>query len=215
MARFPISRRPAPRPEYRGLNDEPEKMLSYEDLIKTASFSPELSFLLAMLFKDGINQNRAADMFRDIGQFVSDGDKAAINSILGALQMSDEFRKSSPDISVPHVSNGLSEFSKISRQQLLLNSMLKYAGRDSGAMMRNLQRTYEMQDNYERMLKRLQKLNNINGNSPEEMFEALSIFMSPEQQANFQSMQNMMRMMGSMNNFKPEDILKFMGGSGK
>jgi hypothetical protein len=215
MARFPIGRRPAPRPEYRSMGEAPEKILSYEDLIKTASFSPELSFLLAMLFRDGIVQSKAADLFRDIAPFVSDGDKAAINSILGALLMSDEFRKSAPDLPRPRVSNGLSDFSRTSRQHNLINTMFKYAGHGTGTMMKNLQRMLEMQDDYERMLKKLQKLRNINGNNTEEMFEAMSIFMTPDQQANYQNMQNMMRMMGSMKNFKAEDILKFMGNSGK
>ncbi len=69
-----------------------------------------------------------------------------------------------------------------------------------------------MQENFEKMLKRMQKLRNMNNSSPEDMFEAISMFMPPSEQANIRNMQNMMRMMGSMKDFKPEDMLKFMGG---
>jgi hypothetical protein len=43
------------------------------------------------------------------------------------------------------------------------------------------------------------------------MFEAMSGFMPPEQQAQFRNMQMMMRMMSSMGqNMKPEDLFRMM-----
>jgi hypothetical protein len=112
----------------------------------------------------------------------------------------------------PRPNAELAEFSKFSRQHSLLDIMQKYAERDTSNMMQNLQKSVEMQENFDKMIKRMQKLRNINSSSPEDMFEAMSMFMPPAEQANIRNMQNMMRMMGSMKNFRPEDIMKFMGG---
>lgn len=214
MIRFPTGRG-APRPTYNSKSDLPEKVIHYEDLINTASFSSELSFLLAYLLRGGMSQNKAIDMLRDIEPFVSDGDKAAINSILGAIQMTDEFRKSAPYFSSSRLANGLSDYTRSSRQHSLINSMIKYAENDSADMLKSLQKSMEMQEYYDSMLKKLQSLNNINSNSPEDMYEAFSLFMTPEQQAGYRNLQTMMNMLNSMKDFKPEDIFKFMGGTNK
>lgn len=182
--------------------------------MRNASFSPELSFLLAMVLKDGMSQDRLLNMLNDIEPYVSAGDKAAIHSVIGAIHVSDDFRRSGPVNWPPRPNAELSDFSKFSRQHALLSVMQKYAERDTGNMMRNLQQSVEMQENFEKMIRRMQKLRNINSSSPEEMFEALSLFMPPAEQANIRNMQNMMRMMGSMKNFKPEDMFKFMSGMG-
>jgi len=81
-------------------------------------------------------------------------------------------------------------------------------------MMRNLAQSASMQENFERMTRKMEKLRNMNASSPEQMFDVLSVFMPHEEQSKFRNMQNMMRMMGSMKNFKPEDMFKFMGGMG-
>ena len=126
--------------------------------------------------------------------------------------MSDDFRRSGPDDWPPRPNAGLADYSKFSRQHSLLDIMQKYAERDTGNMMQNLQRSVNMQENFEKMLRRMEKLRRMNNSSPEDMFEAISMFMSPAEQANIRNMQNMIRMMGSMKNFRPEDIMKFMGG---
>lgn len=217
MIRYPYNGRPAPRPSQSQQKRVPpvsQKKISYEDLMRNASFSPELSFLLAMVLKDGMSQDRLLNMLREIEPYVSSGDKAAIHSVIGAIQVSDDFRRSGPDSWPPRPGAGLSEFSKLSRQHSLLDVMQKYAERDAGNMMKNLQRSVEMQENFDKMTKRMQKLRSMNSSSPEQMFEALSLFMPPAEQANIRNMQNMMRMMGSMKNFRPEDMFKFMGGMG-
>lgn len=213
MLRFPYSGRPAPRrtdPMRRP--PVPQNKISYEDLMRNASFTPELSFLLAMVLKDGMSQDRLLNMLREIEPYVSAGDKAAIHSVIGAIQATGDFIRSGPDNWPPHPSAGLAEFSKFSRQHSLLDIMQKYAERDTNNMMQNLQRSVEMQENFDKMLKRMQKLRNMNSSTPEDMFEALSMFMSPAEQANIRNMQNMMRMMGGMKNFRPEDLMKMMGG---
>ncbi|MDD5018593.1 MAG: hypothetical protein PHO15_10915 [Eubacteriales bacterium] len=216
MLRFPYNSRPAPRHmphSQRQTPQQTEKKLSYDDLMKRATFSPELSFLLAMTLKDGLCQNTVLDMLKNIEPYVSPADKEAIRSILGAKQMTDDFRQSAPVYAPQHGSSGLSDYSRLTRQQALLNVLQKYASHDTGVLMHNLQRSAEMQENFERMNKRMQKLRNMGNASPEDMFEALSMFMPPEEQTKFRNMQNMMRMMRSMKDFKPEDMFKFMNNS--
>jgi hypothetical protein len=213
MLRFPYGGRPAPRRmDPMRPAPVPQKRISYEDLMKNASFSPELSFLLAMVLKDGMSQDRLQSLLKDIEPYVSAGDKAAIHSVIGAIQATGDFIRSGPDDWPPHPNAELAEFSKFSRQHSLLDVMQRYAERDTGNMMQNLQRSVEMQENFDKMLKRMQKLRNMNSSSPEDMFEALSMFMPPAEQANMRNMQNMMRMMSGMKNFRPEDMMKFMGG---
>ncbi len=214
MKRYPYGTRPAPWPTQNTKRQaaQPQTRISYEDLIKNASFSPELSFLLAMVLKDGMSQDKLLNMLKEVEPYVSAGDKAAIHSVIGAIQVSDSFMKSGPEDWPPRPNAQLAEFSRFARQNSLLNVMQKYAERDTVSMMQNLQRSVQMQENFEKMLKRMKKLRNMNNSSPEDMFEAISMFMPPSEQANIRNMQNMMRMMGSMKDFKPEDMLKFMGG---
>lgn len=214
MKRYPYSGRPTPVPAQNPYRQapQPQTKISYEDLMRNASFSPELSFLLAMVLKDGMSQDRLLGLLKDIDPYVSAGDRAAIHSVIGAIQVSDNFRRSGPEDWPPRPNAQLAEFSKYSRQNSLLNVMQKYAERDTVNMIQNLQRSVQMQENFEKMIKRMEKLRNMNSSSPEDMFEAISMFMPPAEQANIRNMQNMMRMMGSMKNFKPEDMMKFMGG---
>ena len=216
MFRFPFNP-PPPRNVHnnqRRMPKEPEEKVNYEELIKNASFSPELSFLLAMTLKDGLTQNTVMDMLKNIEPYVSAHDKEAIHSILGTKQLTEDFKRNTPVYAPTHNSAGLSGFSKLSRQQALLNVLQKYASHDTGAMMNNLQQSAKMQEDFERMSKKMYKLRNLENASPEDMFEAISIFMPPEEQSKFRNMQNMIRMMGSMKNFKPEDMFKFMNNSG-
>ena len=94
--------------------------------------------------------------------------------------------------------------------------MQRYAGQDTGGMMKNLQRSAQMQENFDRMLRRMERLRNMNTASPEDMFEAMSGFMPPEQQSEFRNMQMMMRMMSNMGkNMKPEDLFRMMRQFGR
>lgn len=221
MMRFPFNHpRPMPPHMYRQQqmrrNQQAEKKISYEDLFKNASLSPELSFLLAMTLKDGVSQSKVFDMLKSIEPYVSGSDKNAIHSILGARKMTDNFMHETPNFVPEHGEygeHGLSGFSKLSRQQALLGVLQKYASKETSGMMRNLQQSVQMQENFARMSKRMEKLRNMNNASPEDMFEAISMFMPPEEQSKFRNMQNMMRMMGSMKNFKPEDMFKFMSNN--
>ena len=165
MLRFPFNSRPAPRQmphnQQRQAPHTEEKKISYEDLMKRATFSPELSFLLAMTLKDGLCRNTVLDMLKNIEPYVSSTDKDAIRTVLGAKQLTDDFRQSSPDYAPRHSGSGLSDYSRHTRQQALLNVLQKYASHDTGVLMRNLQRSAEMQENFERMNKRMQKLRNM------------------------------------------------------
>ena len=187
-----------------------EKKISYDELMKKATFSPELSFLLAMTLKDGLCQNTVLDMLEKIEPYVSAGDKDAIHSILGARHMTDEFRRSTPNLAPQHTHTGLSGFSKLTRQQALLNVLQKYASHETGTMMRSLQQSVKMQEDFARMNRRIESLRNNKNPSPEQMMDALSMFMPQDQMSQFRNMSSMMRMMGSMKDFKPEDIFKFM-----
>ncbi len=216
MLRFPFNSRPLPRHmqnRQKELNKPEESKIKYDDLMKNASFSPELSFLLAMTLKDGLCQNTVLDMLKNIEPYVSKSDKQAIHSVLGAKKLTDDFKQSSPEYRPGHSDSGLSDFSKLSRQQSLLNVLQRYASHDTGAMMQSLIKSAKMQEDFERMSRRMQKLRDMDNSSPEDMFEAMSMFMPQKEQANFKNMQNMMRMMKSMKNFKPEDMFKFMNNN--
>ena len=213
MFRYPFGprRMPHPVPQNRPPQNPPEeKKISYDELMKKASFSPELSFLLAMTLKDGLCQNTVLDMLAKIEPYVSADDKNAIHSILGARQMTDEFRRSTPNLTPQHTHTGLSGFSKLTRQQALLGVLEKYASHETGSMMRNLQQSVKMQEDFARMSRRIETLRNTKDPSPEQMMDALSMFIPQDQMSQFRNMSNMMRMMGNMKDFKPEDIFKFM-----
>lgn len=220
MPRFPYGPRPISRQiQYSRRDQQPvepkaeEKNFSENDILRNASFSPELSFLLAMTMKDGLKQGSATDMLKSIEPFVSTGDREAIHQILGAQRMAEEYRRNPPNIPHSYPGSGLNEFSKLSRQQSLLEILQNYASRESSDLMRALQRSAQMQENFERMIRRMEKMRNMKTSSPQDMFEAMSMFMPKDQQSQFNNMQNMMRMMnmmGNMNGFKPEDMFKFM-----
>lgn len=223
MPRFPYGPRPISRQiQYTRRDQQPMEPksnrsgYSENDILKSASFSPELSFLLAMTLKDGLRQGSAFDMLKNIEPFVSAGDREAIHQILGARKMAEDYRKNPPVIPHGYPGSGLNEFSKLSRQQALLEILQSYASRESSDMMRALQRSAQMQENFERMIRRMEKLRNMKTSSPQDMFEAMSMFMPQDQQSQFNNMQNMMRMMnmmGNMNGFKPEDMFKFMNNN--
>lgn len=210
MLRFPFGPRPAMRQTRVRPGQPPEKPYGYDDLMKHASFSPDLSFLLAMTLKDGLGRQTVLEMLKNIEPYVSAGDREAIHSIFGAMHMAEDYRRQ-PAMRPPMRSGaGLSSFSRLSRQQALLDVLQRYASSDTGAMMRGLAQSARMQENFERMTRRMEKLRQMDTSSPEHMFEALSMFMPPDEQQKYRNMQNMMRMMGSMKNFKPEDMFKFM-----
>ena len=221
MPRFPYGPRPISRQiQYSRRDQQPaepkveDKGFSESDLLKNAAFSPELSFLLAMTLKDGLRQGSAIEMLKSIEPFVSASDREAIHQILGAQRMADEYRRTPPNVPHGYPGSGLNEFSKLSRQQSLLEILQNYASRESSDMMRALQRSAQMQENFERMTRRMEKMRNMKTSSPQDMFEAMSMFMPQDQQSQFKNMQNMMRMMNMMGNtkgFKPEDMFKFMG----
>ena len=211
MRMYPFGPRPAPRQMHNQPAPPPEKQYGYGDLIKHASFSPELSFLLSMTLKDGINRQSTLEMLKSIEPHVGTSDREAIHSILAAQRMAEDYRRNPPVQPPKRSGMGLSSFSKFSRQQALLDVLQRYASGDTANMMRSLSQSARMQEDFERMIRRMEKLRQMDASSPEQMFEAMSMFMPPEEQKNIRNMQNMMRMMGSMKNFKPEDMFKFMG----
>ena len=212
MVRFPTGLRHAPRPQYASGAEPQDGVINYEDLLKSASFSPGLSFLLALMLKDGMSRAKALNMLREIEPYVSDGDKAAIHGILGAVQISNDFRNTPADPPVPRVPPELSEYSRPTRQNYLIETMLRYAGRGAASSIKSIKKMIEMRDEYERTLKRLRKLKSLNMNSTEDVIEAMSMFMPPEQIEAYQNMQNLLKMMGSMKDIRPEDIFRQMGG---
>jgi len=218
MPRYPFGSRPTPRrPQHHQppvQAPSPPQATGLGGILQNASFSPELSFLLAMTMKDGMNRHTALEMLKKIEPFVSTRDKAAIHSILSAQHLAEDYRRN-PPVHPPYRSGaGLSAFSRYSRQQALLDVLSQYAGNDTKSLLQTLSQSARMQENFERMARRMEKLRNMNASSPEQMFEALSMFMPPEEQAKFKNMQNMLHMMNNMGNFRPEDIFKFMGGMG-
>ena len=218
MPMFPFGPRPYPGPApsgYRPPAPPPQPEPSGRDLLAHTSFSPELSFLLAMTLKDGLSRSAVLDLLRDIEPFVSASDRQAIRSLRGAQEVAQELRRPVPPVNPPHTAAPLSGYSRLSRQQALLEIMQRYAGHDAGGMMKNLQRSAQMQENFDRMLRRMERLRHINTSSPEDIFEAMSAFMPPEQQAEMRNMQMMMRMMANMSkNMKPEDLFRMMSGMG-
>jgi len=217
MPRFPYGPGPSPRQIQYTRRDSPpveDKKehidKSENDILKDASFSPELSFLLAMTMKDGLRQGSVMDLLRSIEPYVSASDREAIHRIINAQKMAEEYRHNPPSTPYGFPGSGLNSFSRMSRQQALLEILQNYASSESSDLMKMLQRSAQMQENFERMTKRMEKMRHMNMEAPEDMFEAMSMFMSPEQQSQYKNMQNMMRMMGSMKGFKPEDMFKFM-----
>ncbi len=217
MPRFPYGPGPVPRQiQYsrrgaqRGEPQASQHIPGEMDLLNRASFSPELSFLLAMTLKDGLRQGSIKDLLRSIEPYVSGGDREAIHKILSAQKMADEYRKNPPSAPYGFPGSGLNEFSRLSRQQALLEILQHYASSESLSIMRSLQRSAQMQENFERMLKRIEKLRHMKTSSPDDLVEAMSLFMPPQEQSRIRNMQNMIRMMGGMKDFKPEDIFRFM-----
>ncbi len=201
----------SPRPYSVPPRSEP----SGRDLLAHTAFSPELSFLLAMTLKDGLNRDAVLSLLRDIEPYVSASDREAIHSLRGAAGLAEDFHKGVPPSGPPHSAAPLSGYSRLSRQQALLNVLQNYAGRDAGGLMRSLQQSVQMQENFDRMLRRVERMRHMNMSKPEDMFEAMSGFMPPERQAEFRNMQTMMRMMANMGkNMKPEDLFRMMGQSG-
>lgn len=185
------------------------------DLLRHTSFSPELSFLLAMTLKDGLSKSAVLNLLRDIEPFVSAPDREAIRSLRSAQEHAEDFRRGTPGAQPARTGAPLSGYSRLSRQQTLLDVLQRYAGPDACAMMRQLQRSAQMQENFERMLKRVERMRHMNMSSPEDLFEAMSGFMPPERQAEFRNMQTMFRMMSTLGkNMKPEDLFRMMGGMG-
>ncbi len=211
MLRFPFGPRPAPAQPRNRYTAPPEPTYNYGDLAKQASFSPELSFLLSMTLKDGQSRESVLDMLKSIEPFVSDDDRKAIQSIFCTLRLTEHYRRQPPVEPPKRSGTGLSSFSRLSRQQALLDVLQRYASKDTAAMMHGLSQSARMQENFGRMIRRFEKLRQMDVSSPEYMFEAMSLFMPPDEQKKYRNMQNMMRMMGSMKNFKPEDLFKFMG----
>lgn len=211
MYRFPFGPRPMPRQPVRHQSTPPDNKVGYSDLIKQTSFSPELSFLLSMTLKDGLDKNKALEMLKSIEPHVDSSDREAIRSIFHALNMAENYRRQPQRHPPERPGMGLSSFSRLSRQQALLDVLQRYASPDTCNMMRSLAQSARMQDNFERMIRRMEKLRHMKMSSPEQMFEAVSMFMPPDEQNQFRNMQKMIRMMGSMKNFKPEDMFKFMG----
>jgi len=215
---FPFGPRPYPGPApagYRPPVPPPQPEPSGRDLLAHTSFSPELSFLLAMTLKDGLSRSAVLDLLRDIEPFVSASDREAIRSLRGAQEVAQGLHRPAPPGNPPHTGSPLSGYSRLSRQQALLEVMQRYAGRDAGGMMQNLQRSAQMQESFDRMLRRMERLRHINTSSPEDIFEAMSGFMPPEQQSEFRNMQMMMRMMANMGkNMKPEDLFRMMSNAG-
>lgn len=220
MPKFPYGPRPVPRQiqynrrEEQADEQKPDEAIpDADEMLKNASFSPELSFLLALTLKDGMRQGSAMDMLKSIEPYVSAGDREAIHKILGAQKLAEEYRRTPPSSPFGFPGSGLSDFSRLSRQQALLEILQHYASHESSDLMRSLQRSAQMQESFERMIRRMEKMRHMNTNSPEEMFEAMSMFMSPEDQAKFRNLQNMMRMMGNMKGFNPEDMFRFMNNN--
>jgi hypothetical protein len=214
---FPFGPRPYPGSAQGGYHPPapPRPEPSGSDLLAHTAFSPELSFLLAMTLKDGLGRTTALDMLRDIEPYVSASDREAIRSLRGATGLAEDFRRNTPPSAPPHTAAPLSGYSRLSRQQALLDVLQRYAGRDTGGLMRSLQQSVQMQNNFERMLRRIERMRNMNMSSPEDMFEAMSAFIPPEKQAEFRNMQTMMRMMSTMGkNMKPEDLFRMMNQNG-
>jgi hypothetical protein len=219
MPKFPYGPRPISRqiqytrrePQH-AENSEPASQAD-KDILKNAAFSPELSFLLAMTMKDGLRQGTVLDLLKGIEPYVCAKDREAIHQIMKARKMAEEYRTNPPNIPPGFPGANLNAFSRLSRQQALLEILQHYGSRESSELMRALQRSVQMQENFDRMIKRLEKLRHMNTSSPEAMFEAISMFMPPDQQSQLKNMQNMLRMMGGMQGMKPEDIFKFMNNS--
>ncbi len=220
MPMFPFGPRPYPGPAPSGYRPPapqppPQPEPTGRELLAHTNFSPELSFLLAMTLKDGLSRSAVLDLLRDIEPFVSAADRDAINSLRSAQEVAQGLYRPAPPADPPQYSGPLSGYSRLSRQQSLLEVLQRYAGQDAGGMMKNLQRSAQMQENFDRMLRRMERMRNMNSSSPEDIFEAMSGFMPPEQQSQFRNMQMMMRMMSSMgNNMKPEDMFRMMSGMG-
>jgi hypothetical protein len=217
MSMFPFGPRPYPGPAPTGYSPPappPQPEPSGRDLLAHTVFSPELSFLLAMTLKDGLSRSAVLDLLRDIEPFVSVPDREAIRSLRGAQEVAQGLHRPAPPSNPPRMTSPLSGYSRLSRQQGLLEVLQRYAGRDAGGMMKNLQQSAQMQESFDRMLRRMERLRHINTSSPEDIFDAMSGFMPPQQQAEFRNMQMMMRMMSSMGkNMKPEDLFRMMSGA--
>lgn len=209
MLRFPFNQNPYPARQ-----KEPEQqkaLVKAEEVNKSNEpqdeISPELSMLLSMALRDGTQQNRIFSMLEDIMPYVSGNEKAVLQRLLDTKNSAkNETYTNRPTGSA----NSLSGYTRQSRQQDLLDVFERYSQDQGSDMINQLRRSMQMQKDFEEASKKFGNLGDMNNAKPEEIIEAMSMFMNEEDKAQIRNMQNMMRLFGSMNNAKPEDLLSFL-----
>lgn len=209
MLRFPFNQ--GPYPQEKDEAKQQKALVKTEEVNKNSEpndgLSPELSMLLSMALKDGMQQNRMFSMLKDIMPYVSGNEKAVLQRMLDTKNNSNnEAYNNRPAGS----GSSLSGFTKQSRQQDLLDVIERYSEDQGNDMIKQLRRSVQMQKDFEDAAKKFGNLGNMNNAKPDEIIEAMSMFMKDEDKAQMRNMQNMMRLFGSMNNAKPEDLLSFL-----
>ena len=137
MPKFPYGPRPVSR-QIQNTRREPQRAELGEpapqagkDRLKNAAFTPELSFLLAMTLKDGLRQGTVLGLLKSIEPYVCARDREAIHQILKAQKIAEEYRTNPPAIPLGFPGADLIGFSRMSRQQALLEILQHYASRSS------------------------------------------------------------------------------------
>lgn len=206
MFRFPYMRnsynnRINRRPSAQQQNEQQNALLS------NASFSPQLSFLLSMVLKDGFSRNTTFDLLRNIYPYVEPGDKSMIDKIFGIQ----EFARGYKPGSQPNANPGRA-LSKQERDIHLLRVLRQYAAQDTVRIFNRYEQAIRMQQDLSRMMNRLEALRKTKVTNPDELLNTMESFLPPEERKNIRNISNMLNLFRNMGGFKPEDIMKMFGG---
>jgi hypothetical protein len=196
-------RQAAPRPQ------QPNPVMD------NASFSPMLSLMLSLIFRDGFCRHTAIDMLKNIYPYVEPSDRAMIDKLFGMQEFAQGYR---PQLNQsPYTGRVLS---RQERDLNLLRILRQYASQDTIRMFNRLENTMTMQSNMSRMMNRIGNFQNMRASSPMDIFSTMESFMPPNERNNIRNMSNMMNMFrgmntnNAMNNMRPEDLLRMMSGMG-
>jgi len=177
-------------------------------VMDNASFSPMLSLMLSLIFRDGFCRHTAIDMLKNIYPYVEPSDRAMIDKLFGMQEFAQGYR---PQFNTsPYGGKALS---KQERELSLLRILRQYASQDTVRLFNRLENTMMMQSNMSRLMNRMGNLRNMSVSSPMDLLNAMESFMPQNERSRFGNIANMMNMFRNMNmnNMRPEDLFHMMG----
>jgi len=179
-----------------------------QDSLNLKNLSPDLSMLLSLTLKDGMNQN-VLPILESIEPFLEPKDRQAIGNILG---MQDQVKRLRMYDHTHSMNTGYQDLSKSERQLSLIRALSRFAGGDAKNIMQQMENSMQQQFEMGRMMKRMESMQDMDMNDPMAMFEMLEMFMPKGQSNEFQNITNMMNLFKNMSGKDMSGFMKnFMG----